>query len=76
MLGVRTRKAVSSAEDNHASSQPLQQPQSIYRLDVWAERISTLDVQHSTMAKSVECLNVKVIAIRGEIAMPTISADT
>jgi hypothetical protein len=35
-----------------------------------------LDVQHSTMAKSVECLNVKVIAIQGEIAMPTISADT
>lgn len=33
-------------------------------------------MQHSTMAKSVECLNVKVIAIQGEIAMPTISADT
>src|SRR3981189_2788574 len=38
--------------------------------------ISTLELQHSAMAKSVQRLNVKVTAIQGEIAMPTISADT
>src|ERR1700688_3772091 len=38
--------------------------------------ISTLEAPHSAIAKSVQRLNVKVISSQGEIAMPTISADT
>src|ERR1700758_5582092 len=38
--------------------------------------ISTLDAPHNAIAKSVQRLKVKVIRNQGEIAMPTISADT
>src|SRR5882757_8332620 len=38
--------------------------------------ISTLEAPHSAMAKSVQRLSVKVTSSQGEIAMPTISADT
>src|SRR5882672_11115227 len=38
--------------------------------------ISTLEAPHSAIAKSVQRLNVKVTSSQGEIAMPTISADT
>src|SRR5712671_8066418 len=38
--------------------------------------ISTLEAPQSAIAKSVQGLNVKVISSQGEIAMPTISADT
>src|ERR1700724_2682008 len=38
--------------------------------------ISTLEAPHSAIAKSVQRLNVNVISSQGEIAMPTISADT
>src|SRR5258708_39244371 len=38
--------------------------------------ISTLDAPHRAMVKSVQRLNVKVVSSQGEIAMPTISADT
>src|ERR1700722_3520814 len=38
--------------------------------------ISTLDAPHNMIAKSVQRLKVKVTSSQGEIAMPTISADT
>jgi hypothetical protein len=38
--------------------------------------IGTPEAPHSAIAKSVQRLNVKVIANHGEIAMPTISAHT
>src|ERR1700733_6352827 len=38
--------------------------------------IGTPEAPHSAIAKSVQRLNVKVIASHGEIAMPTISAHT
>ena len=62
--------------DDQAAREPLEQPQAVDRLDVRAERISTLEVPHSAIATSVQRLNVKIISSRGEIAMPMISADT
>src|SRR5882757_391561 len=38
--------------------------------------ISTLEAPQSAIAKSVQRLSVKVTSSQGEIAMPTISADT
>src|ERR1700722_281165 len=38
--------------------------------------IRTPEAPHNAIAKSVQRLNVKVIASHGEIAMPTISAHT
>ena len=38
--------------------------------------ISTLETPHSAIAKSVQRLKLKVISSQGEVAMPTISADT
>src|SRR6266478_391283 len=38
--------------------------------------ISTLEAPHSAIVKSVQRLSVKVTSSQGEIAMPTISADT
>src|ERR1700688_5093662 len=38
--------------------------------------ISTLEAPHSAIEKSVQRLKLKVTSSQGEIAMPTISADT